>query len=145
MKAANEQGIKVVLSGQGADELLCGYRKFLGFHLQELTRQGHYLGAARTLLSFWNNGTIINQFSWADAKRYLPKVLQPRHPEVFGPALEDFRSRSVGLDAGATLSQRQRLDLLSLSVPKLNHTEDRMSMAWSREIRLPFLDPLLIE
>ena len=145
MKAAKEQGITVVLSGQGADELLCGYRKFLGFYLQSLVRNSDYWEALKTLGNFWANRTIINQFSWAEAKRYLPAILRTGNLSIRGPALQEFRRRDVGLPPNATLSQRQHLDLMSLSVPTLNHFEDRMSMAWSREIRLPFLDPNLIE
>lgn len=145
MKSAKEQGITVVLSGQGADELLCGYRKFLGFHLQTLMRQGHYFEGVKTLADFWLNGTIINQFKLSEAKRYLPAIFRPQKDSVFGPAMHAYRSHHIGLAAGATLSERQRLDLTSFSVPTLNHYEDRMSMAWSREIRLPFLDPQLIE
>ena len=46
---------------------------------------------------------------------------------------------------GMTIQERQALDLTSLSVPSLNHYEDRMSMAHGREIRLPFLDPRLMD
>jgi asparagine synthase (glutamine-hydrolysing) len=52
---------------------------------------------------------------------------------------------AVGLLPDESLGARQRRDLMQLSVPTLNHFEDRMSMAWSREIRLPFLDHRLIE
>lgn len=145
MRSAKEQGITVVLSGQGADELLCGYRKFLGFHLQALLRQGKYFEGLNTFGRFWLNGTVVNQFNLAEAKRYLPAIFRPEKHSVFGLAMQAYRSLNVGLPAGATLSERQRLDLTSFSVPTLNHFEDRMSMAWSREIRLPFLDPQLIE
>ena len=41
MKKASDCGITVLLSGQGADEILCGYKKYLGFYLQELIGAGH--------------------------------------------------------------------------------------------------------
>lgn len=145
MKSAKEQGITVVLSGQGADELLCGYRKFLGFHLQSLARQGNYFEVVKTLGQFWINGTVVNQFNWSEAKRYLPAIFSSEKHSLFGAAMQGYCPLSVGLAAGAILSERQRLDLTRFSVPTLNHFEDRMSMAWSREIRLPFLDTELIE
>ncbi|HYC31657.1 MAG TPA: asparagine synthase (glutamine-hydrolyzing), partial [Gemmatimonadales bacterium] len=40
MEKARELGITVLLTGQGADELLCGYLKYLGFQTQWLVRRG---------------------------------------------------------------------------------------------------------
>lgn len=145
LKSAQEQNITVVLSGQGADELLCGYRKFLGFYVQYLLRCGNILHAARILAQFWKNGTILSQFSFSDAKRYLPSIFRDYQESLFGSTMSDYVSTNIGLSQNATLSERQLADLMQYSVPTLNHFEDRMSMAWSREIRLPFLDPSLIE
>src|SRR5450759_1493640 len=46
MQCAKQLGLTVVLSGQGADEILLGYRKFLGFYLQSLIRRGDLAKAA---------------------------------------------------------------------------------------------------
>ena len=43
------------------------------------------------------------------------------------------------------MGDRQWLDYKKYSVPYLTHYEDRMSMAFGREIRLPFLDYRLVE
>jgi asparagine synthase (glutamine-hydrolysing) len=51
---------------------------------------------------------------------------------------------ALGL-GGGSLADRQVLDIKRFSVPGLCHYEDRMSMAMSREIRLPFLDPRLVD
>ncbi len=66
--------------------------------------------------------------------------MRAREIDIRGPLLkeQDFRV-DVGL-GGAHLPERQREDLYRLSVPALVHYEDRSSMAFAREIRLPFLD-----
>ncbi|KEQ13082.1 asparagine synthase (glutamine-hydrolyzing) [Endozoicomonas numazuensis] len=145
MKKAKELGLTVVLSGQGADELLCGYRKFLGFYVQDLLRSKRYFKACKVLWDFWRNGAILNQFSWAEAKRYLPSIFQRGRRNILGPALKEYLPVNLGLKRGESLSSRQILDVERFSVPTLNHFEDKMSMAWSREIRLPFLDHRLME
>lgn len=145
MQKARDLGITVILSGQGADELLCGYRKYLGFYIQRLVWNGRIDKAVLNLWQFWHNKTIINQFSLADAKRYLPHWSRNEKRTILGEKLQDFKPVMLGINRGMTLQGRQVLDLERFSVPTLTHYEDRMSMAMSREIRLPFLDHRLIE
>jgi asparagine synthase (glutamine-hydrolysing) len=145
MERAREHGITVILSGQGADEIFCGYRKFLGFHVQALLRAGRVLEAARDLGGFFVNRTVVTQFSFQEARRYLPGIFSSMRLSVAGEALEGFEPVAAGLPSGATLRERQIADVKRFSVPVLTHYEDRMSMAWSREVRTPFLDYRLVE
>jgi asparagine synthase (glutamine-hydrolysing) len=145
MSLAREQGATVVLSGQGADELLCGYKKYLGFQLQYLVRGGRAVDALRLLWQFWRNGTVVSQVGLAEAKRYLPAWLRPSERDIRGPALAGFEPLALGLSLGADVRMRQAADIATLSIPTLTHFEDRMSMSEGREVRLPFLDPRLID
>lgn len=150
MERARQLALTVILSGQGADEILLGYRKFLGFYLQSLVRRGRFLRAAAVLGAFLLNRTIVRQFDFSDAKRYLGPLRRLERsgdeaPEsVAGESLRGWQPLPLGLGAGS-LAERQLLDVQRYSVPSLCHYEDRMSMAWSREIRLPFLDSRLID
>lgn len=152
MGQARHIGLTVLLSGQGADEILLGYRKFLGFYLQSLVRRGHLLRAIGVLAKFLSNRTIVNQFEIRDAKRYVPLlrtisrlgVRQDPDEQTEGEWLNGWQRLSVGLGSGS-LADRQMLDIRKYSVPSLCHYEDRMSMAMSREIRLPYLDSRLID
>ncbi len=152
MERARDLGLTVILSGQGADETLLGYRKFLGFYLQSLVRSGRPLRAAGVLARFIANGTIVNDFELRDAKRDVPMLGklsrvfggQASEASIEGSWLRGWQTLPVGLGNGS-LADRQWLDVRHYSVPMLCHYEDRMSMAASREVRLPFLDPRLID
>lgn len=144
MREAKRFGVTVVLSGQGADEILCGYRKFLGFYLESLVRTGHPLKATGVFLGFLRQRTTLSQLSLSEAKRYLPAMRRLSGPDIRGSALRECEfALNVGLN-GENLITRQARDVESFSVPALLHYEDRMSMAWSREIRVPFLDYRLV-
>lgn len=146
MERAKSLGITVVLSGQGADELLCGYRKYLAFYARELMRNGSYFEAIRQIGPFVKPGSILAQFSFQDAKRYLPQTYDVSRIDIRGPVLRARPQSFAEVGLGSqTVIERQSADLTSLSVPALVHYEDRMSMANSREIRLPFLDYRLVE
>ena len=131
MQRAKELGLTVVLSGQGADEILLGYRKFVGFYLQSLLRQGRVAMAARVLGGFLRSGTILNQIDLSNAKRYV-KVLRRfdaargSSRALEGAWLDGWQALPLGLGAGS-LGDRQWLDVRQYSVPALCHYEDRMS------------------
>jgi asparagine synthase (glutamine-hydrolysing) len=152
MECAKHLGLTVILSGQGADEILLGYRKFLGFYLQSLVRRGHLAKAVAVLTGFVLNRTVVSQFNLGSAKRYLSVLRrmsdlltgQKDESSFAGEWLHGWAAVPLGLGTGS-LADRQMLDIRHYSVPSLCHYEDRMSMAWSREIRLPFLDTRLID
>jgi asparagine synthase (glutamine-hydrolysing) len=151
MECARERGLKVIMSGQGADEIFLGYRKYLGFYLQSLMRQGRYFAAMGVLAGFAANRTVVNQIDLRDAKRYVPLLRKFRESAykdsesgLDGAWLRGWSPVSLGLGLGS-LADRQLFDIRELSVPSLCHYEDRMSMAVGREIRLPFLDSRLID
>jgi asparagine synthase (glutamine-hydrolysing) len=151
MECAKQSGVTVIMSGQGADEIFLGYRKYLGFYLQSLIRRGRYFRAMGVLAGFAANRTVVNQFDLADAKRYVPwlrKLSASRFKDsessLDGDWLRGWNPAHLGLGAGS-LAERQLADIREFSVPSLCHYEDRMSMAMGREIRLPFLDSRLVD
>jgi asparagine synthase (glutamine-hydrolysing) len=146
MKAVAERGLRVVLDGQGGDELLCGYAKFFYYGLLEQVRAGKWLDAARWAFSGLR-GDGRHLFNWTGARRYLPGGLGTSfiREHLLRP---DFSGAHVGQDlqrTGADVREQQRLDLVRYSLPAILRFEDRNSMAHSVESRVPFLDPRLVE
>lgn len=130
---------KVLLSGQGGDEVLLGYMKFFFLHVQELLRKGRYYAAALQLLSSAIRRTAVRQFRLSEAKRYLPYA-QRRNQRILRGSY-----KPVPVWAGNGVRSRQIADFDLYSVPALAHYEDRNSMAQSMEVRHPFLDHRLVE
>ncbi len=142
LKRAKAAGITVLLTGQGGDEVFCGYKKYVGFVTREAVRQGHWGKGLKVLTDFVRNGSIVNDLPLTELKRYLPGLVKKF--DVFGPALSAFEGLNLNLGTGS-VRDRQIADLTTFSVPALLHYEDRLSMASSCEVREPYLDHRLVE
>lgn len=144
MRMARQIGTTVILTGQGADEQLGGYNKFFYFYLQDLVRRREWRTAAAMVAACVKNGTILGEFRLREAKRYLPFLRRgSSNTRHLGAKLGVDGLLETGLGAG--YAEREWRDVRQLSIPMLLHYEDRMSMAMTREMRVPFLDYRLVE
>jgi asparagine synthase (glutamine-hydrolysing) len=155
-RLAHEKGIKVMLDGQGADELLGGYSGYVTARFASLARQGRWVDAMQFMrrASSWpGRRGIWRQGAW----RVLPPEwfdqIQRVRGRESGPAAwlnaPWFRERGVDLQpvrsSRSTEQLREELfvTLTETSLPALLRYEDRNSMAYSIESRVPFLTPAL--
>jgi asparagine synthase (glutamine-hydrolysing) len=156
-RAASAAGIKVMLDGQGADEILGGYRHYLGARLASLLRRGRWSEAAKFVQSFSTlDGFGKYRGLICCADYLLPPTLQSVARKFVGkdpfPAWLNriwFAERGVGPQYVNYTTVRDVLrDSLSRSMsqtmPRLLRYEDRNSMAFSVESRVPFLTPDLV-
>ncbi|MBP7410430.1 MAG: asparagine synthase (glutamine-hydrolyzing) [Methanoculleus sp.] len=132
MRLASSE-VKVVLDGQGADEQLAGYIAYQMPYIRGLLRRGEVLAALREVAgSARHHGSF---FSWAARQS---RVRSKRRGLLRGDAPEVLRYAG-SLDE--VLSQ----EITATNLPLLLHWEDRNSMAFSIEARVPFLDYRLVE
>ncbi|MBK8489359.1 MAG: asparagine synthase (glutamine-hydrolyzing) [Saprospirales bacterium] len=151
MKLAKEH-VTVTLDGQGADEALAGYHYFFGFHFKNLLRKGkvgamasemgHYYAKHRSLygiksLVFFLLPAFLRTRLRVMEKGYL-------HPDFF-----QANAAGAGDIAGELYGSNSLQDaLVNHFEYKLEHLlkwEDRNSMWFSIEARVPFLDYRLVE
>jgi asparagine synthase (glutamine-hydrolysing) len=150
MKSARDADVPVLLDGQGADEALCGYRKYLVYALLESAKQNQWGGFLSGLTSLAIRGDR-GLLRLSEGVRYLPSFLRRGNADPMGGVVQtEFLDTWNASSPGSTLttyrsSERQIDDLLRFSVPPLLRYEDRNSMAWSIESRVPFLDFRLVE
>jgi asparagine synthase (glutamine-hydrolysing) len=157
-RRAKQQGVTVLLDGQGADELLGGYEQYFAFYVKALREMG----------------------DTERLKRELPAI-RARYPLALTPPTQGLRDRlpfrlrrwlSHQLGVGTNLlyglrsdvarriafqNQRDRVerfnalssalyqDSYKMYLTTLLRYGDRNSMAHSREVRLPFCDYRLAE
>lgn len=161
MRLARENGITVVLDGQGGDEALGGYHLFFPSHLADLARQ-------MRILKFWReDGKFRRIHAYPlDRQVRLLELLRPWVPDAIltrrktkRELIELSKLDWLSQDFLSTnnhemkfrqvypghLSQYLYRFLTRERLPSLLRYEDRNSMAFSIEARVPFLDYRLIE
>jgi asparagine synthase (glutamine-hydrolysing) len=149
-RAAHEKGLKVVLGGEGADELFAGYPgyRFDQFKARSATQCRSGVGELKTRLALWGDPNVFYEREYhgfgQTRKNLYSSCLQARFTEVdsLGRRLVDpakVKNRHV-------LHQRSYLDFkLRLADHLLGDHSDRMCFANAIEGRYPFLDKEVIE
>jgi len=161
MRLAAEAGVRVLLDGQGGDEVLGGYRYHLGPFLAETARTRGWRAARREIALLHENSLVgrsllagllaYHALPVPDGIRRGAVTRYASHRRLDTAALDpDFRRRSGSPTSGrhrprSTLLAERREGLLRTSLPALLRYEDRNSMAFSVEARTPFLDFRLVE
>ena len=150
MKTARDNGITVLLDGQGGDETLLGYEKYYAAYIaSSFRREGIGATLAAIRASARNNSKMgsVNM-----AKYLVGGMVAPARYAFYKQRHRHFTrhaARPPHLSAFARNCfdsfELQKLEIESTNLPILLRYEDKNSMAHSIEARLPFLDYRLLE
>ncbi|MBV8552863.1 MAG: asparagine synthase (glutamine-hydrolyzing) [Acidobacteriaceae bacterium] len=152
MRLAHENGIKVLLDGQGSDEVMAGYHLYIPFFLFSLAKEGLWLRLCREIRALHRTGlwdAAINAIGDPLPLlmlKALRKVLGVRPMMTF--RLSPIMKEEFALPPASPIPQRFQDQLhhsIFGSLQPLLRFEDRNSMAFSIEARTPFLDYRLVE
>lgn len=156
---AKEHDVKVLLDGQGADEILAGYPKYIHWFLQEVLSR-HKLGSTqverrafrRNNQPFrWDIKNIIAAFLPSHAAMQLEKLEYRKtisHPDISDDFLSLLKHQEwVGIHKPIVtkLNDILHFNITEMGLEELLRFADRNSMAHGREVRLPFLNHELVE
>ena len=161
MKLAASNGVKVVLDGQGSDEVLAGYSNYFHDYWYTLLRSAHgatawreireyaaWHGTSGARLVLYSLGRLFHhQLRRSEPYRRLARTWRWRRLEQkrwFAPCLVE---RAVPSDAGyedPDLNAVLRRAVERTPLPQNLRVEDRNSMAHGVEARLPFMDYRLV-
>jgi asparagine synthase (glutamine-hydrolysing) len=151
-------GVKVVLDGQGADEQLAGYTGFSLYYLAELLRKRALVALAWESWRYsrfqnippthvWRSLVALNSRRLATSPRaaapeWIDRGFAAAHADS---DFYDAYSRLEPFGGDETLNNLLFQMTFHNNLPSLLRYEDRNSMAFSVEARVPFLDHRLVE
>ena len=160
-ESMRDSGIKVALDGQGADEQLGGYNSFVDLKILSDFERGNLSSALRSAMLFRSSGRVsITNLIKSGGYRHLSGGLKKKLGFIAGIASQNAENwinpkfiQSVEIVDPFLINGRHARGVRELSqdmvdrinLPLLLRFEDRNSMAFGIEARVPFADHELME
>lgn len=164
--------VKVVLGGQGGDEIFGGYARYLVAYLEqclkgaiyETQEEGKHIVTLSSIIQslpllkeyvpmlkeFWRDGFFEymdhRYFKLIDRSHDLASILSEDMRDLYNKEhmFEKFSAVFNSVDTKSYVNKMLNFDQKTL-LPALLHIEDRVSMAVSLESRVPLLDYRIVE
>jgi asparagine synthase (glutamine-hydrolysing) len=172
MSCAARREVKVVLGGQGGDEIFGGYTRYVVAYLEqalkgaifETNEEHEHIVSLHSILpnlpslkqyvpmlqDFWKEGAFapmdLRYFQLIDRSAGALEMFTEEFRASFDHegAFERFQAVFHHPDTKSYYNKMTHFDMVS-SLPALLHVEDRVSMAASLESRVPLLDHRIVD
>ncbi|MBU6158288.1 MAG: asparagine synthase (glutamine-hydrolyzing) [Bacteroidetes bacterium] len=157
MELAQQQGVTVLLDGQGADETLAGYSKYIHWYLQELVARKQWGKFQQEKKQFQQHQLAFDWGTKNFAAAFLPLLtsvsLESKerkrifsHPHLSRDYAHAHYDKyfSIYKPPVSRLNDILYFNTMQQGLNELLHYADRNSMAFGRELRLPFLSHELV-
>lgn len=145
-RKAKQIGCKVILDGQGGDEILLGYERYYSAYLRSLP----WHAAIQEFFSITGHSRlspreVLGYLLYFSVSRIRIARLKRKFAYVRPEYLIQFPNIAALNAAGRSVRVLQRMEIERFQLPHLLRYADRNSMRHSIEARLPFLDHQLVE
>ncbi|NRS91714.1 asparagine synthase (glutamine-hydrolysing) [Chryseobacterium sp. 16F] len=148
MSETKKTGVKVLLDGQGADEILLGYSRYTAAYLRNhsLFKNIKFLSKIKSHygISFVEGLLTYLYFSVFLVRKlrikFRGRILKPKYRKLI-----DFSLMKKLTNSYSKIFKMQKLEVFSAQIPELLRFEDKNAMAYGIETRLPFLDYKFVE
>lgn len=156
MNMAADQKVKVLLDGQGADEYLAGYMHAFDRLIGQKIARLQFVKALKALYWHQKRHKLSHQqflfmvlksliASTSGEHKFFSYAYRNKNEQVLTDSKQQIPFSINGAPTNNSFDHYLYHQVFTTSLPSLLHYEDRNSMAFSIESRVPFLDHRLVE